>query len=92
MAKKTMTAQECQAIDWAALLAKLPAFAALLAQLIALLNQPNVKACDKAKAKASAVACCQELKDACDVECDTLAQLILDHCALHDLIHDCDKP
>lgn len=85
MAKKMMTAQEATAVDWAALFAKFPAFAAILAQLLQLF----LAAPAPAKA-AQAAKCCDELKEACDAECDALCTLVVAHCELHDQI--CCEP
>lgn len=80
MAKK-MTAAEIKAIDWAAILAKLPALAALVMQLIQLLSSASTR-----KAGKCPDGCPQEVCDACDAECAALAALIVAHCQLHDAI------
>ncbi len=80
---KTMTAQEVAAIDWVSLLAKLPQFAALISQIIALISNLPMKGQQEYD-------CCAEVKAACEEECKALAALVVAHCKLHDEIGACE--
>lgn len=87
--RKPMTAEDVKAIDWASLLAKLPQFAALIAQIIQLINGP--KAAKSAGAGATeGLTCCQEVKDANDDDLDLLAQYVVSRMQLSDCICCCD--
>lgn len=87
MAKKPLTAQQVSQIDWTSLLAKFPAFAALLGQLIALL----MSGAPPKTAAAPGEECCDEVKGLCKDECAALCALIAVHCKLHEAIC-CDPP
>lgn len=81
---KPMTAQQIQAIDWAAILTKLPAFAALIAQLLALLQQPQ-------PSKTAACQCPSQVEEASHAAMATLAAHVLAQLKLHECIGCCDE-
>ncbi len=86
MPKKTMTVADIQAIDWAALVAKLPALAALIAQIYELLmTQQRTKA---VKASGPCPVECHELSHRCLA---TLAEHVVAQLDLHDCIGCCDE-
>lgn len=80
---KKLTAAEVAAIDWQALLAKLPAIAALIAQLIALLNEPVTKS-------SKACPCPDEVKCCADEALCTLATHVLAVLRLHECCGCCE--
>lgn len=83
--KKTMTTQELNAIDWGAVVAKLPAFAQLVAQIIELLTKQQVRA------KTARSVCPTECHEASHAMLRSLAQTVVDALALHDCIGCCDE-
>ncbi len=86
VAKKTMTVEEVGAIDWAALLAKLPALAALIAQIIELLASQQPKALATVKGH-----CPCEVHEKCHASLAALAAAVVAALDLHDCIECCDE-
>ncbi len=78
---KKMTAADVKAIDWASVLAKLPALAGLILQIVQILAAPQ-----EAKAAGKAAECCDEAKAACEAECDALVSLVVAHLKLHEIV------
>lgn len=86
MATKTMTAAQVAAIDWTDLLAKVPALAALIMQIVQLLASSTPKA-----GAAGGAECCDEVHEQCDKVLCSLATHVLETLKLHEACGCCDE-